>query len=135
MTKNIRRIATTLGASAVAVIATFALAGPASAATLKIWTTDDNPGGSLQWTAYGDKVTVCDTQADNYFAEGDVYNSKGIFVYSVIASGNGTCKSESASNGAPYDLTEGAKYTLDVCIMEDFGYPKFCSSATVTNNN
>jgi hypothetical protein len=135
MNKKARRLITTLAASAAAVVTTFTLAGPANAATETIRTTDANPGGSLAWTAYGDKVTVCDTDADGKFAEGDVYNSKGVFVYSVFASGNGNCTTVDANTDATHNLVEGATYKFEICLNFDYGYEEFCSSMTRVNDN
>jgi hypothetical protein len=66
MFKRVRRV---LGVGVMATAAILALASPASAPDHHMYTDDGNPGGRVDFTAYGDIVKVCDVQADGY----DVY--------------------------------------------------------------
>jgi hypothetical protein len=125
-----------LGTSAVAVIASFGLAGTAQAASFTIFTTDDRPGGSLSFTADGDVVKLCDTQADGKRAVGNVYNPSGSRRYTFYASGNGHCTTVGASKGGVYDLVEGQQYGFQVCLEEDNDLTdRFCREAKFTNTN
>ena len=128
------RILRTLAMTAIAVLTSFALAATAHAADMTIRTTDDNPGGKLEFTAQGDIVKLCDTQADGWRAVGYVIKPNGSRQYMLTASRNGTCTTKRANQGSPYNLTEGTTYTFKVCLDRDNNNTsddKFCRSASM----
>ncbi len=91
------------------------------------YTTDDNPGGSAQFTAYGDVLTVCDDQADGYGAWAELFNSSNGFEEEVIDSdGAGSCKSVANSSSVP----EGIGVRLEVCLYKDGLYNYYCRYST-----
>ncbi|MEV4753879.1 hypothetical protein AB0J86_02000 [Micromonospora sp. NPDC049559] len=122
--------------SLVAVVTSFAMTTTAQAAPLfTIKTTDDNPGGTLSFTAYGDIVTICDVQADGKPAVGTVWTTGGVQLYTFMASGNGTCNTRRASDGGVFDLVEGREYGFEVCLQNDNGTWSFCRTNWAFNNN
>jgi hypothetical protein len=133
---KIHRSLKILGISAAGVLASFALATPAQAASVTIFTSDDNPGGSLSFTANGDVVELCDRQADGKRAVGNVYNPSGSRRYTFYASGHGTCNTRGASDGGVFDLVEGQRYGFEVCLEDDSNLTdRFCRISWVYNNN
>lgn len=106
-----------------------------------IETTDDNPGARMWVELTGDKVQVCDTDADGKRAVGNVYNgsrSAGTLdhrytIYDENA--DGSCKTVLANMGGKYNLPEDREFTFEVCIDDDPGPNKFCTYYEIFNNN
>ncbi|WP_046726971.1 hypothetical protein [Streptomyces humi] len=93
-----------------------------------LYTTDDNPGGDLDWWgAYSgtqDKWVVCDNQADGYAAKGTVTWSGGSTT--LYAKSNGDCTYSPDS----WNLAEGTKVTLKVCLNNAAEGDRYCHTAT-----
>ena len=129
----IKKLVHALGAATAAAALVLAAGTPALAYDNSVRTTDSDPGGRLEWTAYGDIVKVCDTEADGY----SVYGHVGYFIseyrvidaYDVSVGGNGKCVTVSNTTGSAYDLPEGYNISLVVCLHNasspDFG--TFCN--------
>lgn len=103
----------------VAVAATALCLGAATnsyAADLTVLTT--NGAGQLNFTAYGDSVSICDDASDGLGVYGVVWNStKSKAIYHVTNTlGYGTCVTKNASDGIPYDLTENTTYRFQICL-------------------
>jgi hypothetical protein len=105
-----------LGVAAAALIATLTLAAPASAAEhTKHMHTGDAYGSVTGWsgegvfTEEGDRVHICDTDADGRGVAIYVYKgtpADGYLRYSMQVGGNGNCVTKSAADGGVYDLPE-----------------------------
>ncbi|MFB4300553.1 hypothetical protein [Actinomadura sp. NTSP31] len=128
-------------ASVAAGVLALSVATPALAYDQKVSTDDGDPGGRVEWTAYGDVVKVCDIEADGWAAKVFV----GYFVsgfppvhdsYSLQAGGNGTCKTARASDGGSHDLPEGKQLSITVCLA-DSSHPQgtYCDWIEPYNNN
>jgi hypothetical protein len=105
-----------------------------------IETTDDNPGGRMWVELTGDKVQICDTDADDKRAVGNVYNgsrSAGTLSkrYTFYAETRGTCVTKLANMGSPYNLPEDREFTFEICIDDDPGTDRFCTYYEKFNNN
>jgi|tagenome__1003787_1003787.scaffolds.fasta_scaffold19563856_2 hypothetical protein len=128
---NLRRPFATVGLTTAAVLGTLVMATSAFAADMTLKTTDDNPGGTISFTADGDVLKLCDSDADGKRAVTYVRDGSRT-VYWMWASGNGNCITRSASNGSPFNLTEGHTYTFRVCIdnnNDNTSDDQFCNSA------
>ncbi|MFD0557523.1 hypothetical protein FB566_2797 [Stackebrandtia endophytica] len=128
----LKRTMQTVAMAVIAIVTSFALAATAHAADMTIRTTDDNPGGKLEFTQNGDIVKLCDTQADGWRAVGYVIKPNGSRQYMLAASGNGNCTTKRANQGSPYNLVEGTTYTFKVCLDKDNSNTsddRFCRSA------
>jgi hypothetical protein len=105
-----------------------------------IETTDDNPGARMWVALTGDKVQICDTDADGKRAVGNVYNgsrSAGTLSkrYTFYAEQRGTCVTKLANMGGVYNLPEGKEFTFEICIDDDPGTDKFCTYYEKFNDN
>ncbi|MBM7440593.1 hypothetical protein [Streptomyces sp. HB132] len=91
------------------------------------------PGGTMEFTKYGDIVKVCDTDADGMAAKGWVKEAGGGTRYSLQAGGNGKCVTKRASMGGAYDIPEGGTHEFLVCLhtSSDDGY---CNRQNWKNN-
>ncbi|WFB11318.1 hypothetical protein LRS74_32990 [Streptomyces sp. LX-29] len=114
------------GIMAGAVALTILGAGPASAdgPHYTLFTSDDNPGGAVEFFTDGDMVRLTDTQADGKDVEVDVwdvtpepdvykfgfYNRHGHREQPVVSE---------ASDGAPYDLAEGHCIKFRIRLVND----------------
>ena len=105
-----------LGVAAAALIAVLSFASPASAADhTKHMHTGDAFGSATGWsgegvfTEEGDRVHICDTDADGRGVIIYVYKgtpADGYILYSIHVGGEGNCVTKSAANGGVYDLPE-----------------------------
>lgn len=120
---SLRRVCAGIGLSISAVVASWAMAGPALAYDMTWKTTDGDPGGQVYWTEYGDKVKVCDIEEDGYAARAFVhlYNAEKTsrtYMYYVQAGGDGNCNTASPSDGPVYDLPERRYILISVCLIK-----------------
>ncbi|MET7809385.1 hypothetical protein ABZT26_00830 [Streptomyces sp. NPDC005395] len=92
------------------------------------------PGGSIEYTKYGDKVKVCDTDADGKAAMGRVIRLTGTTVYTLRAGGKGNCTTRDANDGGVFNLVEGWTYRFSVCLATDSGDEGYCNSEKWVNN-
>ena len=127
-------------ASLAAVTVSLAMSTPALAYDDYVSTNDSDPGGRAYWTANGDVVQVCDIESDGWAAIVSVgYFSSAYHVvdrYSLEAGGNGDCIAKGAANGGVYDLPEGYKIAIEVCLINsDLGYGTYCDELDVMNVN
>jgi hypothetical protein len=105
-----------LGVAAAALISLLTLAAPASAAKhTKHMHTGDAYGSVTGWsgegvfTEEGDRVHICDTDADGRGVIIYVYKGTpddGVKLYSINVGGEGNCVTKSASDGGVYNLPE-----------------------------
>ncbi|MEV5842846.1 hypothetical protein AB0M32_12835 [Streptomyces sp. NPDC051985] len=93
-----------------------------------LYTTDGNPGGSLDWYgAYSgsvEKWVVCDEQADGYAAKGTVSWSGGSTT--LYAKSNGDC----TWSPSGWNLAEGTTVTLKVCLNNAAEGDRYCHTVT-----
>ncbi|WP_262706397.1 MULTISPECIES: hypothetical protein [Streptomyces] len=123
------------GVMAAAVVVSLTMATGAHAASHEMKTDDGDPGGKLTFNSDGDKIKVCDEQADGWSAVAYVINPDGSTRYSLSARGNGNCTPRSADDGGRYNLHDGTDYTFRVCLDHDgsgTGDDRFCDSARWT---
>ncbi|MGP3756966.1 hypothetical protein [Streptomyces sp. IBSNAI001] len=115
---------------------TFLGASSAAASDYKITTVGHIifPGGSIEYTKYGDKVKVCDIDADGKAAMGRVMRQTGTTVYTLRAGGKGNCTTRDANDGGVYNLVEGWTYTFWICLASDDGSEGYCNKGTWKNN-
>ncbi|WP_370967102.1 hypothetical protein [Amycolatopsis sp. cg9] len=102
--------------AAAALVAVLSCASPASAADhTKHLHTGDAFGDVTGWsgegvfTEEGDRVHICDTDADGRGVIIDVYKGtpeNGYILYSMHVGGNGNCDTKSAADGGVYNLPE-----------------------------
>ena len=105
-----------LGVAAAALISVLTFAAPASAAEhTKHMHTGDAYGSVTGWsgegvfTEEGDRVHICDTDADGRGVAIYVYKGtpdNGTPLYNMNVGGEGRCVTKSAANGGVYDLPE-----------------------------
>ncbi|WP_410571322.1 hypothetical protein [Amycolatopsis sp. cmx-4-61] len=105
-----------LGVAAAALISVAGLAAPASAADhVKHIHTGDAFGDVTGWsgegtfTEEGDRVHICDTDADGRGVAVYVYKgtpATGVQLYWMHVGGNGNCVTKSAADGGVYNLPE-----------------------------
>ncbi|MFJ2632903.1 hypothetical protein ACIO6U_13290 [Streptomyces sp. NPDC087422] len=118
-------------AAGVAVVATAAAvvaAGPASAGTGAIYTTDGNPGGEAYYTGAGDTLLACDIQADGYRAFAEMIwigSGKSNVVTVEDADGaNGNCAQNDSAN-----IPSGTAISITVCLKDGAnGARKWCAT-------
>jgi hypothetical protein len=86
-----------------------------------IYTTDDNPGGKAKFTAHGDRVTVCDEQADGWGVIARIRRASNNDVFFEIRDSNASdgCKEKTEN------LPDGVDVELQVCLYRD-GEVTFC---------
>ncbi|MDT0455516.1 hypothetical protein RM550_07155 [Streptomyces sp. DSM 41527] len=100
-----------VGATALASAALAMTAGSASAAG---WdhifgpNVEGSSGVRVYVQEHGDVVKLCDTKADGYSAQLEVYEDgySNASYYMTVTTGAGTCKTHRASDGAKYNLDE-----------------------------
>ncbi|MEV4492354.1 hypothetical protein AB0K04_19830 [Micromonospora coxensis] len=132
----LKKLLTTVGMSAAAVVTSFAVASPALAYDTS-WKTDDgDPGGVVYWTANGDVVKICDIEADGWATSAQVFSVRpdGLraFEYQFYVGGNGSCADRKASEGATFNLPEDRKVFINLCLMkDDWARLDYCDSGTV----
>ncbi|MBW8703160.1 hypothetical protein MBT84_26540 [Streptomyces sp. MBT84] len=83
------------------------------------------PGGTGwgEFGAYGDKVKVCDTKADNTYIRATVYGpATGNTQVTYEVHGKGNC-----STGSRKNLIEGRKVLMVVCAIKDRNTTPDCS--------
>jgi hypothetical protein len=114
--------------AATALIGLGVAVGPAthaSAATIYdewMYTDDGDPGGRVQFKAYGDIMRLCDIEADGYAVYLEVWDyNTGALQYNYQIGGNGRCIELRASLGGKYDLTEGHAFRVKISLAKD-GY-------------
>ncbi|RKN21004.1 hypothetical protein D7147_09365 [Micromonospora musae] len=107
-------------ASAAAILLTSMMSSPALAADHTMYTLDDNPGGRVEFTEYGDIIKLCDVQADGHYVVLGVYDEFGNGWWDY-ASGNGNCITHRASQGGEYNLYESTEYKFTISLMETGG--------------
>ncbi|GAB3584164.1 hypothetical protein GCM10027445_59920 [Amycolatopsis endophytica] len=61
---------------------------------------------------YGDRISVCDAEANGSSAQVNVWADGGWRYKAVVSNGNGSCVTHSASQGGAYNLPEGAYIEL-----------------------
>ncbi len=139
---SVRRTGSIAVALGLTAAGTLMAAGPAQAADLCdagrwdfcIETTDDNPGGRMWVSMNGDVVQICDTDADGKRAVGNVYRGSraagdAVKVYTFYDGGNNSgCETRRAGMGGKFNLIENRVYTFQICIDDDPGRDRFCSS-------
>jgi hypothetical protein len=122
------------GVMSVAAVASVAMATSALAADYEMNTRDGgDTGGKIEFTRSGDKLEVCDEQADGWRAVAYVINPDGSERYKLPVSGDGDCKTKSAENGSPFNLNEKKTYTFKVCLDHDnpnHSDDRFCNEAS-----
>jgi hypothetical protein len=137
--KKITRAATALAATAlfglgVAVVPV----SPASATEWDEWmyTDDSDPGGRVQFEAYGDVMRLCDIEADGYAVYLEVWDyTSQTYKYDYTIGGDGRCIELRASLGAPYNLAEGHVFRVSVALAKDGYYAYYKDEAYWENNN
>jgi hypothetical protein len=75
----------------------------------------EDPGASVWFQEYGDKVTLCDTAKDGAAAVLSVEYPETVAVYRMKEGGKGNCDTYRAGDGGSHDLREGRTYTFRVC--------------------
>ncbi|WP_405769983.1 hypothetical protein [Streptomyces sp. NBC_01538] len=122
------RKAVTVAGLATGAMALALTSNSAYAAAYLLRTTDDNPGGSLDWlgsySGTQEKWVVCDEQADGYAAKGTVTWSGGSTT--LWARSNGDCTWAPDS----WNLAEGTTVTLKVCLNNATEGDRFCRTVT-----
>ncbi|MYQ77640.1 MULTISPECIES: hypothetical protein [unclassified Streptomyces] len=123
-----------LGVTAGAAALALTFSTQAMAADYSVSTDDGDPGGKMSATLYGDIITVKDQEADGWGVKGWVFNSSGGVVYTLQAGGNGNTATGRASMGGKYNLTEGAKYKLRVCLHKE-NKDAYCDDSSYFKND
>jgi hypothetical protein len=117
--KQRKRVAAVIAAASSAVL----FAATAAQADTGVFRTSDNwpHGGAASFVSYGDRLNLCDTQADGAFVTAYVYDSDGFnFVYDIGEhAGNGHCTHADATMGGKHNLAEGHPYWFKVCVRTD----------------
>ncbi|MFC4333842.1 hypothetical protein [Salininema proteolyticum] len=126
--KKTLRTLSTLAATGAAV---FAFTSPAAAAPdYTLFTSDDNPGGTLRFWDYGDQMDVCDSDADGYSAVGYVWDTvTGKRIYAYHVPGNGNCERRTYKD---YNMVEDRLYKFKICLDNNnhsYSDDKFCKTA------
>ncbi|WP_415939954.1 hypothetical protein [Streptomyces sp. 039-1] len=122
---NVSRILTRVApALALGAVMTAAMTVPAHADSGWWFSTNDGASGYVK--AYGDKVTACDIKSDGYKALVQIASVNDSLLHRVADSYNdGKCTSRGASS---FDLWEGSRYKIQVCVAKTGGSPKYCSA-------
>ncbi|MFJ3520454.1 MULTISPECIES: hypothetical protein [unclassified Streptomyces] len=89
-----------------------------------IQTTDSTPGGRAVFVPDGDKVVVCDQQADGYPVVAYLRRHDGPLWSTTRVGGVTNCAQRVV------DIPEGEKLTLTVCLVIN-GKDSFCRTANV----
>ena len=56
--------------------------------------------------------------------------------YSLEVGGNGNCASKGAANGGVYDLPEGYKIAIEICLINSgLGHRTYCDELDTMNVN
>ena len=99
-------------------------------------TEDGDPGGRVEFTKYGDRVRVCDKEADGYSVWMAVYDhdDNDKFVYQLEARKNGTCLEVYANLAPEYNLKEDRIYKFAICLDNGEYFKHYCDYAYWTNN-
>lgn len=95
---------------------------PAHAAEYLMFTKDGRPGGSVKFTAAGDKVHLCDLQADGKRVKLRVMNvtkDPNQIEYTIDASGLQACADVDASMGQPFNLAEKHCFNFDIWLSDN----------------
>lgn len=129
---SLRRAFTVAGvAASVAAISLIGGNAYAAGSGNLVYTTDGDPGGSLYWAGDYSGTTefwnVCDNQADGYGVDGTVSwsgNSQTIYA----TGGNGKC----TDNPSGWNLAEGTKVTLRVCLIDSNYGEHYCHSVSAS---
>lgn len=130
---NISKLWRVVGASAATVLLSFTVASPAAAADYTMHTDDDNPGGRVEFTAYGDVVKLCDIQKDGYQATISIYDvSAAQGQYFDFVGGVGNCITHDASQGGYYNLPEDHVFDFEICLYDGAWY-RFCDTSRWSN--
>lgn len=110
-------------AAAGAPLLTAPTASAAPAATTANWwdeqmhTNDSDPGGRVRFKADGDKVELCDIEADGWKVNLTiVHGYTGNVVDRMSVGGNGSCVTHTAANG--HDLTENQHYYFQIYLSK-----------------
>jgi hypothetical protein len=94
-----------------------------------MYTDDPAPGGVVYFTAYGDKVKLCDIEADGRGVTLNVSHN-GVTRYNMSVGGWGNCVTRSNSSGPAFDLPEGKVYKFRICLTSGW-----CDEAWWANQN
>jgi hypothetical protein len=82
-----------------------------------LWTTDNNPGGRLRYDRNGQKVEVCDRQADGWRAVGYVWDTvTGERVHTINVPANENCKTRDRTDRR---LVQGRLHAFRICLDRD----------------
>jgi hypothetical protein len=108
--------------------ATLATAAPASADIGWIKTLDGAPGGEAKFVANGDKLTVCDIEADGWAAQATLYGY-GLGQLYVTALSNGSCVTKAFSTQVP----EGLMVYIRVCLVKT-GSAGYCRTSNTSTS-
>jgi hypothetical protein len=133
---TLKKVFGTLGMAIVAVFMTLLVSNPAMAYDDYFSTNDGDPGGRLWWTANGDVVKVCDIEADGWGVRAyiqHIHSGEYLLAYEVNVGGNGNCTTHQASQGGRYDLPEGDKVDLYLCLTRTIDGEKYCDERTWAN--
>lgn len=133
---RLKKATKTVAASLTAVVLSLALGTPAFAYDNYFSTNDGDPGGRLYWTANGDVVKVCDIEEDGWGVRAyiqHIHNGEYLYSYDVIVGGNGNCTTHQASQGGVYDLPEGDRVNLYMCLRRTFEGEQYCDERTWAN--
>ncbi|MEU0467510.1 hypothetical protein ABZ215_26205 [Amycolatopsis sp. NPDC006131] len=111
--------------SAVAVVTAAAVApvvmAPAADAAwwkLQMHTDDGDPGGRVRFQPNGDRVEVCDIEADGYGVELYVSRPYHNDSYRIRVGGNGNCVTRDA-DWPGYNLAENTYYDFDIYLTKN----------------
>jgi hypothetical protein len=130
MTSRLKKLSAFIGAGLTG--ATLLVSAPmASAATWDEWmyTDDGDPGGVIRFKAYGDRVQVCDIQADGYGVIGWIDDGYGSGPNRVYVGGYGSCKTVDAStSGGKYNQRENTWVHFEVCLTNS-SHTGWCDEA------
>ncbi|WP_129843141.1 hypothetical protein [Streptomyces sp. RFCAC02] len=125
MWKFSRKTALRAGVVALVAAVTPVLASPSAQAITwdhTLHTDDGDPGGRLQFEAYGDIVRICDIEADGWAVGVQIIRKVAWDnSYTFQVGGNGNCAERRASQGYPFDMTEGHQYEFTVFLAKDGG--------------
>jgi len=131
------------GIAAAALALTLGLSTPASAAdhthhmhTGDVWGNISGWSGEGVFTEEGDRVHICDVDADGYAVIMFVYKgapATGYILYSFHVGGEGTCATKSAADGGIHNLPEG-RIGFKFCRYKD-SHDSECKDYDFLNDN
>ncbi|GGR69783.1 hypothetical protein GCM10010252_04830 [Streptomyces aureoverticillatus] len=125
-----KALATALGLAAAAVVTPLVTAPPAAAAqwwSYQMHTDDGDPGGRVRYQPNGDRVQVCDIEADGHRAGVHVYDTVLRAHVDDFAVGTaGKCVTHDANDT---NLKEGRKYVFTV-YLEQGGRVSYTDKST-----